>query len=202
MPTSIEQVAHYFTDTLIKKNVAVEEDREYYNYCFELMFSTFLGIGSILLLSIWLNLFVETICYLVAFISLRRTSGGYHADTNLGCFLLSLLFYAVFAGSVATFSPKFYLPLAVGEVLFSILVVYMLSPVEHKNRPFTSEERALFFKWSRTLSLIYSIIILLLLILFPFLCIGRFTFCFSQGLLVNAISLLIPSILYIFNKGG
>lgn len=82
----------------------------------------------------------------VAFFGISRIfAGGYHADTYLRCFLLTLfiLSLGIITGS------QFGLPFAarIFLELVSIIIALVFAPVDHPNKPIISVERRKRFKY-------------------------------------------------------
>lgn len=94
------------------------------------------------------------------FVSLRFFCGGYHAKSYGRCFLLfaltCLVYLAVLNGILWYAGNPFWL---LGTaIIFLGICIWVKAPIEHTNRPFTSEERKLFRKRSIQLFLIWSIV--------------------------------------------
>lgn len=64
-----------------------------YVYGLELIISTTIGLISILILSGILSNFMSGLIFILAFVPLRLFTGGYHAMTYRGCFIISNLSY-------------------------------------------------------------------------------------------------------------
>ena len=66
---------------------------EIYVYGFELIISSIIETGALLLVGFLIGKFVETILFLVSFSSIRFFSGGYHANSYFKCFAVTLVNY-------------------------------------------------------------------------------------------------------------
>ena len=64
---------------------------EIYVYGFELIISSIIETGALLLVGFLIGKFVETILFLVSFSSIRFFSGGYHANSYFKCFAVTLV---------------------------------------------------------------------------------------------------------------
>ena len=84
------------TDFLVSCGAIKQEDISIYRYGLEVLYLFMLEVLSILLLAVWIGNFFETLLYFAAFIPLRLFAGGYHANTRLGCYFVSLGVYGVF----------------------------------------------------------------------------------------------------------
>ncbi len=127
------------TDFLCTEEVIEKEDWEFYDYGFQLLISSVFGFLMILLLGLIRGQFWEAAFFLVCFVSLRERSGGYHADSYLGCngalFVTGLI---VLEGIQKTGD----LPDVQRTVqALAVTVLWTSSPLVHKNKPVTEEER-------------------------------------------------------------
>lgn len=92
------------------------------------------------------------------FVSLRFFCGGYHAKSYGRCFSLfavTCFVYLIMLHGVLLYAgcPFWVLGTA---ILFLGICIWVKAPIEHANRPFTSEERKLFRKRSLQLYLGWS----------------------------------------------
>lgn len=94
------------------------------------------------------------------FVSLRFFCGGYHAKSYGRCFMLFALtclgFVTMINGIRQHVGNPFWLLST--AIIFLGICVWAKAPIEHTNRPFTSEERIRFRKRSIQLFLAWSII--------------------------------------------
>lgn len=86
---------HKISAKLAKKlsNGLCEEKEAVYTYGVEIILSTLIGIDSIMLISWLLNEFQSGMIFLALFAPLRVFTGGYHAKTYSGCFIISNISY-------------------------------------------------------------------------------------------------------------
>jgi len=94
------------------------------------------------------------------FVSLRFFCGGYHAKSYGRCFSLFALtclgYVALLKGVLRYIGCPFWI---LGTaIIFLGMCVWVKAPIEHTNRPFTSEERKLFRKRSLQLYLGWSVV--------------------------------------------
>ena len=86
----IEKAAQSFSDYIIK-NGADPNDKEIFEYSISSFLSSFFTYGTILLLAAMLHIFKEALIFMLFFIPLRSSIGGYHAQTRARCFVMSVL---------------------------------------------------------------------------------------------------------------
>lgn len=129
----ISVIANKIVNWLYKEENLEKEFYEVYCYGIELLLSTSIGIILVFLIGgLFFNVF-DSFVFLLFFITIRKYSGGYHADTYLKCeIIISLLF--VFTMILAkTFSP----PCTAIHIVFmlSYTIVLILCPVTNNSKP-------------------------------------------------------------------
>lgn len=147
------------TNHLIAKNIVPKEDKEIYDYGFEMLFSTLMGYTIVLVTSLLMNSFFEGMIFLISFVLLRNYSGGYHADTHIKCnlFLFLSALFVLFMSKVAI--PYIYL-IMIYVLLWHMIIMY--APIENKNKPLSENERKKYKRISVVLALIFGIISIIL----------------------------------------
>lgn len=141
------------TDYLIQKNVIDEDDRDVYEYGFHSIYSRVVNLTFVLVVSIWLNQLAQTIVYHIAFSIMRSVAGGFHANTRLKCFLISM---SIWLSSLWAINNVVY---PVFLTLIPVLLVWVLAPVEHYNNPLSDKKRNKMKFMSRFFSIILFAII-------------------------------------------
>ena len=110
-----------------------EEDKEIYRYGLEHMILQLLNGITVLVIGICFCSFIETLIFSLAFVMLRKYTGGYHATTRLRCYVISTLSTILCIWLIKNFSvwhnAYWVIYLCVG------LVICMYSPVGTKNKP-------------------------------------------------------------------
>lgn len=145
----LQQIAVNFTDYLVKKNVAKQEDREIYIYGFEALFSTLVNTILVIISGILLGILKETIIYVIGFAILRVYCGGYHAKTHIGCVTYFGVLYFSSMALIYFFPYQYSASFSVASAILSYLFILKFAPIEHKNRPFVGNEFAVFRRAAR-----------------------------------------------------
>ncbi len=163
----MKNISNGIADMLLTQGIIQEDDIGKCKYGIDLFISSFLEIFSILAIAAVLGNFIETILLFVFFIPLRIYAGGYHADTKLKCYLISLAMYG-FSYVLAKIVPSelFALINVVGTV-FSLIIVLIKAPIIHANKTVNDIERKIYRKISIQICLIETTIILLLTMIIP-----------------------------------
>ncbi len=97
----------------------------------------FTNIAAVLLISIPFKNTVATVIYLTLFSALRTHSGGFHARTKSGCFLIWIFVYCIF-------SIIYALSIDQGIILWlslpALIYIVVHAPVEHVHNPLSESE--------------------------------------------------------------
>ena len=140
--------------------IVKQAETEIYNYCFEVLLGNVAYYGTIVLLSILTRQYAFMLCYTIGFLLIRHTSGGYHAQSHLRCYVLSLTVYLM------TLAIWRYFPWQAGVVVLgscsALILLWILGPVEHENKPLTAKEIVTYKRRSKRSSLILALGIVLL----------------------------------------
>jgi accessory gene regulator B len=194
-----QSAAVYLSKKLIKYGVIAENQLQIYAYGLELVLSTIVNLISVLLLSL---IFLDPLSgafFLLAFIPLRTTAGGYHAKTHWGC---GLVFIVAFTASLLLihFIGAALLVKTIPFIsIFSFFIVIWLSPVEAKNKPLTDKQR----KQNRTRSIFIAAINLLLafiVYLLPQLVLINTIACYYLGIGTATVSIVAVQIQHIAER--
>lgn len=163
----VKNISSGIADMLWTQGIIQEDDIDKCKYGIDLFVSSFLEIFSILAIAAVLGNFIETILLFVFFIPLRIYAGGYHADTKLKCYLISLVMYG-FSYAIAKIVPSelFALINVVGTV-FSLIIILIKAPIIHTNKTVNDIERKNYRKISIQICLIETTIILLFTMAIP-----------------------------------
>ena len=94
----IKKAAAGYAGWLCANGIVAPEKNKIYAYGMELVLSGLVNVLSVLLISILLFHPVDGPLFLAAFIPLRTTAGGYHANSHLSCNLVFLGTFIVLEG--------------------------------------------------------------------------------------------------------
>lgn len=170
---------------LIDKNIAFlqryiqcdEDTVEVYGYSLNILYSYIIDVVALMSLSIILHKVVETIISILIFAILQVYGGGYHANTKLGCFTITVIgwFIGMF-GLIKIVSINYLVSIII--VTISTVLIFVFTPVLNKKHPVGGD---VYLKSKRKVR-VFTILIDLLMLLCTF---------FDNTFLVNTISLVI-----------
>ena len=156
-----------------KNGVIQEADAEAYQYGLELMLSTLINVAVMIGLSIVFGHTWLFIPYLVAFIPLRLSAGGYHAKHHFSCILFNATVYLASLVAVTTLLTPTAILACIMESCVSLALIFFLAPVPAKNKPLSAAER----KRNRYIALSLGFLFLILCMLFYYTQFLDFAWC-------------------------
>ena len=140
----LEKVSKSITNSLRKKGIVLDEFADVYQYGFELLLSFLISTGLVIIAGIIVNRFIETLVFLIVFISLRSFTGGFHAMKYWICTVSTFGVYSLVMFVSSYVSVNFY----VFYILFLIgsIILYIKAPVENPNKKLTKKQKSK-YKW-------------------------------------------------------
>lgn len=157
-------LANCLSSFFVSRSLIPAEEKHIYTYCFEVVISSILAWGSVICIALFTDTVIRTVFYLAGFFLFRSFAGGYHAETHLGCYILSILAYSLFLIVAAIFPAIHYLIATIVFHILAFVLLWMFSPVDHKNNPFSDELKRHLRKRVKFLLIIFSMMIVLLLL--------------------------------------
>ena len=166
------------------------EERNLYLYCFGILIEMMANLITTLIIGALLGKIVTALFFMLVFIPLRSTAGGYHCETAGKCYLLSM---AVYLAVILTYDGVSIAPSYVCALICAIdfAAIIILSPVASPNKPITANEKTRNRWISIALSLIYIIVILVMLN-----CKIVYAFVILESLTVAVVSMIAGHIKY------
>ncbi len=134
-----------------------EEDKEIYLFGFYQGLIFLLNLATALFTGIILDMFLESVLFLVCFIPLRIFAGGYHAKTQLRCYVMSTITTIILLYLIG-FLQKNMGVKAITLYIISACIIWCLAPVQDKNKPLDLDEQKKYRKKVHSLLLFISFI--------------------------------------------
>lgn len=145
------------------KKIIEKSARDYYEYALIIMIERIIAIGSLLIVSVIFKQFLPTVAFLTFFLSLRKRTGGYHADKFWQCYLLTIITYIGIVRVVPVLSQAPHIMYVL--LFFAVLVIEVFGTVNHPNIDFDKNELRETKRAARLLVLIEIGIIAVLIVL-------------------------------------
>lgn len=148
----VEKAVLKLVNRMERENIIEKADREYYEYTLITMTEHMIAVGSMLMVGIFFHQFVSTVIFLIFFLSLRKRTGGYHADKFWQCYLLTVATYiGVIQAAFVLMEKPF---MMYGILVWAVLVIEMIGTVNHPNMDMDQHELQETKKAARLLALI------------------------------------------------
>lgn len=161
----------------MSKSAIDERDAEIYAYSYRALFMTVLMWLSAMFVGLVAVRFWEMLVFMAFFVPLRQYAGGLHLSSKKLCYIGTVAVFAVIA-ALSHLPNAQYMTLCLGAALpLSCLCIFIFAPQEHKNKPFSNNERRHFKKMSRLILLAEMAVSVLLCFLFPQQLLGFFALC-------------------------
>lgn len=119
----------------MKRSDSLTDDEEIVRRGLEIIAIKIFFAVIIIIAGLLLGCFFESLVFTIAFTSLRQYSGGYHADSQNKCFMMSTLMLIISLGIIKLIKifPQLILPLSL-ITLILIVYVFVAAPIDTPNK--------------------------------------------------------------------
>ena len=76
-----KKISYMIADFLVQKNVVQKEKIEIYQYGYEALFFCIEETAMLIAIGFFLHSWIQTLVFIIVFVSLRQYTGGYHAKS-------------------------------------------------------------------------------------------------------------------------
>lgn len=121
--------------------IIMKEHEGAYVYGVQLLLSTLINISCIALISTAVGCSFAWIPFLLGFIPIRVTAGGYHAKTPLLCSIIFCGMYSIGIVLLEAINDAALIPVCLLNSIAAIVIVYLYSPLPAQNKPLVQAER-------------------------------------------------------------
>jgi accessory gene regulator B len=141
-------LAKGITDILCENGTVNQQDAEACIYGIEVFLISIIEVLSILIFSAFIGNFTQTLLMFFAFIPLRVYAGGYHADTRVRCYFVSVGVYILFTIIMIKFIDYITPLVCFINCIFTLASVMKFAPVIHHNKSVVDREAKHYKKMS------------------------------------------------------
>ena len=140
----LNRIAIKVTNHMENKGTFSPSDREIYFFGVYQGLFMILNIITMALIGLVSGAFLYVFVFALAYIPLRSFAGGYHAKTQLRCYIAStaMILFVVAASPIITLSIQMEIALL---LIFGVHII-VLSPVGHANKPLDDLEKKVYKK--------------------------------------------------------
>ncbi|MBD5535925.1 MAG: accessory gene regulator B family protein [Lachnospiraceae bacterium] len=134
----IEKMALKLVNQMEMEKIISKSSCEYYEYALISMVEHAITIGTMLLLGLVFRQILPTICFMVSFFSLRKRTGGFHADKFWQCYLGTVITYIVVMQAVPILCINQII--MYGMLFFAIVLICIMGTINHPNIDMSKNE--------------------------------------------------------------
>lgn len=163
----ISLLSERITRLLCKKEIIKEDEKDIYQYGYEVFISSLISFLIVATVGIFAGLIIESAIFYIVFVFTRQYCGGYHANTYLKC---NIIFTSIYL-SILFFSEIlidfFNLLYVIIFLAFYLAAIIEFTPIESENKRLSKAVR----KKTRTISIatscVFSVFSLITYFVFP-----------------------------------
>jgi len=152
-----EKIAKYYERQSIIKN----HDTELVKYGLFQLLSHIQYLLICLCFGLICHCVLECIVFFLCFSILRMFCGGFHASTEIRCFIVSFIAIVLSIFLIRFFENHDYNLILIVLTIFALIITLLLSPVDNKNKPISITEKKKIHKVVVLIVFIYSSLIIL-----------------------------------------
>ena len=142
---------------LFEKNGLVDDsNREIITFGLNKLVGTLLMLCFTIFIACLFGDFLVGVLFEVGFIALRRFVGGYHAETQRKCLVLTYISTFLCVTAIFFVPINFYI-MGIIIVLFNVAVFYR-APIENKNKPLSATEKKIYRRKAILISVLLSVL--------------------------------------------
>lgn len=161
----MEKICKTIATKMVDNSIIKNTEMELIAYGMHLMLMSVIDISVVIIISIMFHRFVETTLFLLAFIPLRTYAGGYHAHSELGCFMIFIFTYLVFLTMIKCIPVNVYPIISVNVAIFGLVCILKFAPIVNNNKPLNTARVIKYKKISMILVSIQTFIISVFLLI-------------------------------------
>jgi accessory gene regulator B len=132
------KIATIITNKLVQLSIISKDYHEVYIYGLELILSFISTATIIIFLGIICRQVLLSIIFISIFVLLRRLTGGYHANTHLGCKLCTISIFII--NLLLSVSVEFKLIPNIIINGIGLIIIILFSPIENKHKPISPQQ--------------------------------------------------------------
>lgn len=154
----VGKINYFLWNKMKASNNLAEEDKEIYIFGIYQGLILLLNVATTLFIGFILNKFLESAMFLIFFIPLRIYAGGYHAKTQMRCYIMSSLTTALILCGIRFLENNIGFVSIAGYIV-STFIVMKLAPVQNSNKPLYGNEVNKYQAIVRNILCLYAIIL-------------------------------------------
>lgn len=159
----IEKMALKLVNQMEMEKIISKSSCDYYEYALIGMVERTITVGTMLLLGLIFRQFLPTICFMVFFFSLRKRTGGFHANKFWQCYLGTVIIFSALVQIVPILCRNQAVMYAM--LFWAMLLICIMGTINHPNMDMSKSELRESKKAARLLILMEVMVIAVLVYL-------------------------------------
>ncbi len=135
-------ISKKIADSLVQNDVVKSEEVELYEYGVRQGIVLVINIMTAVLIGLILGMVLQSIVFLLAYMPIRSYAGGYHAGSQLTCYLFSIPF--MLAALIGIKMVPWNIFLCIAALACAGLIIAIFAPVEDSNKPLDQVEQTVY----------------------------------------------------------
>ncbi|MCU9807309.1 accessory gene regulator B family protein [Paraclostridium sp. AKS46] len=148
----IKLCANKITSFLIYNESINSDEYELYKYGFETLIAFIINISIVLIISCIVGKFKYTLLFLCCYCPIRQYTGGYHAENYKKCLGVFIMIYLINTIMLECIKVLKLNDIVLLMEFISFIGIWILAPIEHRDKPLTHKEISYYKKVSRVLT--------------------------------------------------
>ncbi len=155
------KLAEYLTNSFSREGIISEEDKEIVQFGLESLLGNLLGIVLIVVIGNGFGHILEAIFLWIFWFILRKNAGGFHAETKIGCLLISIviLIVAFILFAISEHTMTFYLLYGMSTGC----VIWLMAPVDNSTKQLDMIEHKVYQRRCRIILTLEEVLLLVAL---------------------------------------
>ena len=154
----MEKFSSKFVEFFVSNSLIKNEDKEIYEYAFNIILSSLIHIATVMIIGLCFNLFIESLAFYFSFIAIRKFAGGYHAKTATRCYLFSTpstgltITLSLFLIKLFCYVSIYFLMILIVIEILCVILISHIAPLDSDNNLLNGKEKKLYGKISCSIS--------------------------------------------------
>lgn len=155
-------VIEKFSELLVQNKVISLEEKELFIFGLQQGLIMILNVLSSIIVGYIFGMVWQSIVFLVMYIPLRSYVGGYHARTQLRCYLFSMVLISLVLWGIKLIPWTSFICMVVSMIMG--IIIFLTAPRADENKPLDEIETVVFRKRARCIYLVQELFLIVSLI--------------------------------------
>lgn len=156
---SSKSIAEKLVFQATNSGVIKDKDHDLYLYAFHALISYTCSFATMFVIAMLMHRLIESVIFIFFFYPLRVYVGGFHAKTELKCYIISTIMFIGMILIDIVCVPGIPVWTSILLLVFSVIVVLLKAPVESENKPLSQGELRKYKMLARIICIIETCII-------------------------------------------